>query len=188
MAQEAITKADLKGYLKLVRQRIEKNRESPAWGQLEARWLAVVEHARGIVAAFHAGKVSIRYERKAAQEVLKVAGAATPRDVVETILAVYVMQELDPRRFRSDPGFRFQLVRRVRALADVNAGQRYDHKADKVRRVYREMTPRAVATMGRWLAESIGASGVYLGRLEQADEERRNRERLELRESLAALK
>ena len=68
--------------------------------------------------------------RKAAEEVLKVAEVATPRDVIETVLAVFVMQELDPRRFRSDPGFRFQLVRRMRALADVSAGQRWDHKAD----------------------------------------------------------
>ena len=55
MAQKAISKADLKGYLKRVRQRIEKNPDSPAWGQLEARWLAVMEHAKGVVAEFRAG-------------------------------------------------------------------------------------------------------------------------------------
>jgi integrase len=38
-----------------VRQRIEKNPDSPAWGQLEGRWLAVVEHANGVVAEFRAG-------------------------------------------------------------------------------------------------------------------------------------
>jgi hypothetical protein len=55
--------------------------------------------------------------RKAAEEVLKVAEEATPRDVIETVLAMSMMEELDRRRFRSDPGFRFQLVRRgVRAL------------------------------------------------------------------------
>jgi hypothetical protein len=41
----------------------------------------------------------------------------------------------DPRRFRSDTAYRFQLVRRTRALADVNAGLRYDHRSNKVRRV-----------------------------------------------------
>jgi hypothetical protein len=46
VAQEAISKADLKGYLKRVRQRIEKNPDSPAWGQLEARWLAVAQRDR----------------------------------------------------------------------------------------------------------------------------------------------
>ena len=44
--------------------------------------------------------------RKAADEVIKVAEAATPRDVIETALAMSMMEELDRRRFRSDPGFR----------------------------------------------------------------------------------
>ena len=87
MAQDAISKAELKTYLKRVRQRIAKNPDSPAWGQLEARWLAVVEHAKGIVAEFQSGKPGIRYVRKAAEEVLKVAEAATPRDVIETVMA-----------------------------------------------------------------------------------------------------
>jgi hypothetical protein len=179
VAQVAITKTDLNGYLKRVRRRIEKNPDSAAWGQLESRWTAVVEHAKGVVASFQSGKAGARYARKAAEEVLKVAEAATPRDVIETVLAIFVMQELDPRRFRSDPGFRFQLVRRVRALADVNAGQRWDQKADKVRRVYRELTPRAVATIGQWLADALGGAGVQLGRLEARDIEKGQQERQE---------
>src|ERR1700722_1846125 len=95
VAQEAISKADLKGYLKLVRQRTSKNPDSPAWGQLEARWLAVIEHANGVVASFRAGKAGGRYVRKAAEEVLKVAAVATPRDVIETVLAISMMEELD---------------------------------------------------------------------------------------------
>jgi hypothetical protein len=186
--QEAISKAELKTYLKRVRQRIEKNPDSAAWTQLEARWLAVVEHAKGIVAAFHSGKAGVRYVRKAAEEVLKIAEAAPPRDVVETVLAVFIMQELDPRRFRSDPGFRFQLVRRVRALTDVYAGQRYDHKSGKVRRVYRELTPRAVATIGQWLADMIGGAGIHLARLELADIEKGKQERQALHSALSELK
>jgi hypothetical protein len=178
----------LKTYLKRVRQRIAKNPDSAAWGQLEARWLAVVEHAKSVIAAFHSGKAGVRYVRKAAEEVIKVGEAATPRDVVETVLAVFVMQELDPRRFRSDPGFRFQLVRRLRALADVNAGQRYDHRSGKVRRVYRELTPRAVATIGQWLADTFGGPGIQLARLEVRDIEKVTQERQELHSALSELK
>ena len=58
-----------------------------------------------VVASFQSGKPGARYARKAAEEVLKVAEAVPPRDVIETVLAVFVMQELEPRRFRSDPGF-----------------------------------------------------------------------------------
>jgi hypothetical protein len=188
VAQVAISKADLKGYLKLVRQRIAKNPESPAWDQLEARWTAVVGHAKGVVASFQSGKPGARYVRKAAEEALKVAEGVTPREVIETVLAVFVMQELDPRRFRSDPGFRFQLVRRVRALADMNAGQRWDHKAEKVRRVYRELTPRAVATIGQWLADALGGAGVQLGRLEVRDIEKAQQEKQALWGALEELK
>ena len=188
VAQEAISKAELKTYLKRVRQRIAKNPDNPAWGQLEARWLAVVEHANGVVAAFHAGKAGARYVRKAAEEVLKVAAVATPRDVIETVLAVFVMQELEPRRFRSDPGFRFQLVRRVRALADVSAGQKYDHRSGKVRQVYRELTPRGVATIGQWLADMIGGAGIQLARLEVRDIEKAKQERQTLWGALEELK
>jgi hypothetical protein len=85
---EGDQKAELKTYLKRVRQRIAKNPDSPAWGQLGARWLAVVEHAKSIVAGFRSGKPGIRYVRKAAEEVLKVAEAATPRDLIETVLAI----------------------------------------------------------------------------------------------------
>src|ERR1700727_821516 len=51
VAQKAISEAELKTYLKRVRQRIARNPDSPAWGQLEARWLTVVEHANGVLAA-----------------------------------------------------------------------------------------------------------------------------------------
>jgi hypothetical protein len=187
VAQEAISKAELTTYLKRVKQRIAKNPESPAWGQLGARWLAVVEHAKGVVAAFRAGKAGARYVRKAAEEVLKVAETATPRDVIEIVLAMSMMEELDGRRFRSDPGFRFQLVRRVRALADVSAGRRYDHRSGKVRRVYRELTPRAVATIGQWLADMIGGAGIHLARLEVRDIEEAKQDGLGLRSAVTDL-
>ena len=51
----------------------------------------------------------MRYVRKAADEVLKIAAVA-----IETVLAMSMMEELDRRRFCSDAGFRFQLVRRAR--------------------------------------------------------------------------
>jgi hypothetical protein len=188
VAQEAISKAELKTYLKLVRQRIEKNPDNPAWGQLEARWQSVVEHANGILNGFREGKAGASYARRAATEVLKIAESAQPRDVIQVLLAMYVMEELEKRRFRSDPGFRFQLVRRVRALADVNAGTRYDYKSNKVRRVYREMSPRAVATMGQWLADTLGGAGARLAKMEREDQERQDRERSQPHESLANLK
>jgi hypothetical protein len=65
VAQKAISKAELKTYLKRVRQRIAKNPDSPAWGQLEGRWLAVVEYAKGVLAAEKVGRAGVRHARGA---------------------------------------------------------------------------------------------------------------------------
>src|SRR3954471_3027428 len=81
--QQGITAADLKPYLKRLKARFEKNRDNPAWGQLDGRWLAVVDHARGILAAFERGKAGTSYERAAAHQVVKLAGTTRPREVVE---------------------------------------------------------------------------------------------------------
>lgn len=186
--QEGITSADLTPYLARVKARIEKNRESPAWGQLGGRWLTLVDHARSLIVQLGSGKAGSIYERKAAYEVVKIADAAKPREVVEVVLAMFIMQEQEPRRFRSDAAFRFQLVRRTRALADVNVGLSYDYKSDKVRRVYRELPPKVAVIIGQWLAEALGVAGVHLARLEREDEERQRKGRLELHKALEELK
>ena len=49
--QKAITKAHLKPYLKLVRERISKNPDNPAWVTLDGRWRALVDHAQGVLAS-----------------------------------------------------------------------------------------------------------------------------------------
>lgn len=89
--------------------------------------MGVVDHARRILAHFERGGVGRSYERRAAYEVTRLADATKPRDVVVAALAMFVMLELEPRRFRDDQAFRFQLVRRVRAPGDVNAGLSWDH-------------------------------------------------------------
>jgi hypothetical protein len=185
--QEGITAADLKPYLSRLKRHIEKNRESPAWGQLDGRWLAVVDHAMSVLASFERGNAGPVYERRAAHEIVKLAEATQPRAVIEIALAMFIMQEREPRRFRSDAAFRAQLVRRVRALGDVNAGVYYDHTTDKMRRTYRELSPRAVAVIGQWLAEALGGAGVHLARRERADEERQRNERLGLYKALEEL-
>lgn len=187
-AQEAITAAALKPYIAGVNARIEKNRDNPAWGQLERRWQDVIDHAKRILATFEAGKPGNSHEMRAANEVRRIEGDAAPRDVVVTALALYVMLACEPRRFRSDAGFRFQLVRRVRALGDAHSGMSYDHASGKTRRIYRELPPKAVAIVGIWLAEAFGGAGVKLGQMELADTARHDDERQALRQALEDLK
>jgi hypothetical protein len=123
----------------------------------------------------------------AAREVVKLGEEVKPREVVEVTCAVVVMWVIEPRRFRSDDAFWVQLARRVRGLTDVNFGERWDNVRGKVRRCYRELTPRASITLGRWLAETLGAGGQHIARLQQAEWDRKAKEAAELREALAKL-
>lgn len=68
--QESITKADLTQHLKLVRARIARNESSPLWAECEARWNAVLEHARRVLAAFRRGQAGYRCESNILMEVL----------------------------------------------------------------------------------------------------------------------
>ena len=95
---------------------------------------------------------------------------------------------MDQRRFRSDDAFRTQLARRVRRLTDANAAFYFDPVADKGKRVYRDLTPRAAKVFASWLAEALGGAGIHLARLELRDIEKGKQDRLELRSALAELK
>jgi hypothetical protein len=142
-----------------VRARIKKNEHSPAWVALDDRWRAIVDRAQQIEAAYFAGRPGQRDERQAAHEVVKLGRDVPSRAVVETVCAVVMMLEMEPARFRTDSGFRTQLVRRVRALTDMNFGEHYNHKTGKVKRVYRDLPPRATAILGQWLADALGGAG-----------------------------
>ncbi|WP_072368988.1 hypothetical protein [Hyphomicrobium sp. NDB2Meth4] len=185
--QKAVTKTHVKPYLALVKARIAKNPHSPAWTTLEARWRALVDHAEHIIAEYERGRPGSRTERLAAQEIIKLGRSVEARAVVEMTMAMVVLRELHPHCFRSDRAFWVQLGRRVRGLTDLNYGERYVHATGKVRRCYRELSPRAGIVFGRWLAETLGVGGMHLARLEQADHEKQLAERRDLHDALSKL-
>jgi hypothetical protein len=128
-----------------------------------------------------------RHERIAAQELQKLTDAVPPREVLETALAFFAMQELQPRRFKSDQAFRTQLVRRVRGLTNLNAGSWFDNQTGKTKRAYKELTPRASMVMGRWLADAFGGAGLHLAMLEQTEADKKQQEAMAFRQALADL-
>lgn len=169
--QRGVTKAELAPYVVLVRLRIEKNADNAVWRLAEERWRVVVDHARGIVADARLGRPGFGFERRAAEEVVKVAQQVEARAIMETAFGLYLQQDADPRRFRSDDAFRRQLVRRVRGLAEGNARRWGDPATGRTKRAYDELPPRAAASMGRWLVEAFGGIGLHLARLEARDRE-----------------
>jgi hypothetical protein len=129
---------------------------------MDDAWLHVVAHAKGILAAEKRARAGVRHKRIAAREVVTVADAVPAREVVVCTLAMFVMWEMEPRKFRSDEGFRTQLARRVRRLTEANAAHYFDHIAGKGKCVYRDVAPRAAKVFGSWLAASLGEPGVII--------------------------
>lgn len=187
VAQQGITKEALRPYVALVRARIAKNIGSTVWETCDARWVAIVEHARGIVRAAQGGVPGSRNERVAASAVVKLADHVDARAVVEAVLGMYLIQDQEPRRFHSDEAFRVQLVRRVMRLSEVSAQSWPDPNTGRVRRTYRDFTPGAASVIAGWLAEALGPTGLHLAKLELRDAERSQQERAEFHKALADL-
>lgn len=186
--QEGVTVHELRPYVARVEARQAKNQDSDAWTLLAARWEAVTGHCRGIVESAEGGASYVRHERAAALQVLRLTENVQTAKVVQTALAMYLLLEDRQTRFRSDRAFRFELVRRVRGLTAVNAGEYYDHRAGRTRRVYTDPTPRVVEVMAGWLVESFGGAGLALAGKEREEAASQVQERQRLSDALGNLK
>lgn len=182
--QRSIMKSDLKPYREMVSQRVLKNRDSPLWQKAEERWLSVVGLAEGIISRFATGRPGFGWERRAAVEVVKLSQHVAAREIVETVLAMYLMQDLEPRRFCSERAFRTQMVRRIRGLTEVNAGKWLDPGSGKLKRTYSELPPRVTGAIAAWVVAGLGGIGVYLAKLETEKARREEQDRRELVEAL----
>jgi hypothetical protein len=79
---------------------------------------------------------------------------------------VFMLGRYNPGRFRDDRALDFQCVRRVRGLSAVNAGSHWDHKTRRMKRVYRDPSPRSVEVFAGWLRDAYGGAGLQLADLE----------------------
>jgi hypothetical protein len=185
--QEGVTKAKLDPYLKIVEARIAKNASSQVWLQLDERWQALTTGVAPILSAYHNGRPGLRHEVLAAHEIKKLGDTVEPHKVIVTALAMYLMVDQEPRRFRSDAAFSTQLIRRIRALSDINVGEWHDSKTNKTRRVYRELPPRVVQVLAGWVVPVLGGVGIKLAALERADHDARQKQIVSFQEAVKDL-
>lgn len=185
--QEGTTVHDLKPYVARVVARQVKNSDNDAWTILRARWGAAVADAGRAIEEAQAGAVHVRHEVQAAVQIQHLGQSVPPDDVVRTALAMYVYREDQPRRFRSDRGFDFQLVRRVRGLSPLNAGSYWDAKEKRSRKVYRDLPPRTVEALAGIISEAFGVAGIMLARKEQAEAAKVQEESTRLAKAMEAL-
>lgn len=186
-AQAGVAVHELKPLQSRVRARMEKNAGNPTWHILRSRWEALIGIAKGEMMRWQGGAPMSRYEVEAWANVEKIGVAASETEIIETVLAMYLLQEENPHRFRSDAAFSGQLVRRVRALAPVNIGESYNHKTGKIRRVYRDAKPKTVAILAGLLQETFGAAGLIVARLEKQEVGKKTEEQQALHLALEEL-
>ena len=151
---------------------------------MEERWKAVVEGCKAIATG---NRPTNRYNRLASQEIMKVGTYVPAKEVVDTVLAMYLLQELDPRRFRSDTAFWTQLVRRVRGLTSLNTGRWASPKTGKVKTASKDLAPRVTEAVAFYLREALGGAGVSLAHVQRVEEERKRDEKLAFYEQLREL-
>jgi hypothetical protein len=165
----AFTKTELANYRRMVKAKRKATKAAPFWTECETRWDELVRWAQSTVSAWRAGRATHRPTKIAAQEIIKVADASPAKEVIEVIGGMLLGLELDAHRFVSDRHFTFQLARRIRSLGDTLTATRWDNKHGKVRRLYHELTPRAVEVLAERLVEALGGAGVNIARTIKED-------------------
>jgi hypothetical protein len=186
-AQRGVTKAAMKPYREMVLNRMAMNADSRAWDLMDRRWQALVGDARARVAAYEGGTASPRQNIAAAREVIRLADAAEPREVVTTVAAMVLFQTFSPGSFASDTAFDHQLVRRVRGLVPSDAPAFRD-RTGKARRAYTELSPRAALVLALWLRTTLGILGQRIAMLLRQEQEAEANEAAALQDALMGLK
>lgn len=185
--QTGVTVQELAPYRQRVRLRMEKNQSNQAWSILAQRWGMIIDAAKAQEAEALRGRPCVTHERDACQELVKLAREVPVEPLTETVLALFLMQEEQPRRFKSDAAFDAQLARRARALTDTNAGSYWDDKAKRTKRVYRDVAPRTLAVIAEHIKAAFGVAGLYVARLEQRENEQTKNQQAALVEALENL-
>lgn len=185
--QTGVTVHELAPHRKSVAARRAKNPANPAWALLEARWEALTSHAEATLQDYSAGAVAITYERQTAQQLVALRDAAAARDVIDTALAMYAIQAERPARFKSDKAFLTQLSRRVRGVAEVNAGSRWSPSEGRMKKTYTEVPPKVLVCLGASLQTAFGIAGLRLAELDKRDAEGQQVERKQLHDALREL-
>lgn len=153
--------AELAPYLKLVRN-VRKRNPGIDWAALHSRWRTVVDYCRS--EANRSG-VYIAHERKAAQIIVQIGDAVEPDRLIDLTAAMYMLQEFQPSRFRTDDVFDFALGHVLRR--EAGAGRRFKSQMDgSTKTHYREMGRQARRRLGELIRKGLAVIGIHIARLE----------------------
>lgn len=184
---KGVEASELKPYRQIIAQRTRRNANNPVWEILRANWAALADHSRAYHAGMQRGEPYNRTDARVHQEVIKLDISVASEDIANVVMALYLYRKQRPTRFPSEEAFRFQLVRRVMRLTEVNVGVSFNQSTQRAVRVYRDLPPRATRRLGQFLIEVYGAAGEYVAGLEAAEKARATVEKVKLHDALEAL-
>ncbi|MBR0991029.1 hypothetical protein JQ580_09930 [Bradyrhizobium japonicum] len=122
------------------------------------------------------------------KELVRLADTASGRDVAVTVIAMYLLQDYDPRLFKNEMGFRTQLVRRVRSLSGTSFSHWSGASDGRDRRAMKELEPKTAEYLSSLLVRLFGPAGVRVAQLERREEEEQRKERLAYYAALGEVK
>lgn len=185
--QETIPLKALDGPLSVIAHWRRKKPNNAVWRTAVERWTGFVDICREEIAEMDLRGVYQRDDRRAAQEVLKIAGTVSAEEVWKRVAAVVMLREARPRMFVSDRAFDFQLVRLFRQLGDMAFGQSWNHKTGKTKRHYRDLPPSVTERLGEDLRKALGVIGLQLHQVDVAWTEAQRKKAEEERGGFAEL-
>lgn len=126
--QRGVTKAELKPYRKAVRKYLQERAGKNADAINSKAWASTVQQARERVERYQRGKADVKWDVLAAELVLAINREVEPREIAEVLMALGYWYRLEPKRWASDDGFKFQCARMFRRLAPSTG--RYNWRPD----------------------------------------------------------
>ncbi len=187
--QLAITLRDLRVYLAqtdaiLKRNEVASKDDKVKLDAIDARWDLLVRTCSDLLTSPRAQE---DWKRTAASLIVKLAEEVSARNVWRTVVAMYLMRRDQPRTFRSDRAFHFQLQRRVRTLGTINSGTYYDHKTGKTKKVFKDHPQKTLHQIGLWLEQTLGPVGIHFCHVLDREEETRKKAQEDFRAALASI-
>ena len=164
--QTALKVRDLDPYLQVVK-RVRERSKGTDWSAVYARWRAVVAVAREYLDQVRKGHAHVGYRRQAADIVTQLADNMEEARAVDLVMAVYLLEEFEPRRFHSDEAFRTCLLHILRKEAKV--GRRFNLKVGgREKASYRILGQKVREEAAKWAIEGLGLVGLHVDRQERA--------------------
>jgi len=174
--QYAIRPNHLEPYLRIV-QRVRERNVHLNWDAIHSRWDVVVNHAKDFLAEWRAGKAIISYHRSGAEAIVTLSEKVDAKDVIDTAIAMYLMDEFEPNRFQSFVAFKTQLVRAIRKLDKGNLTRHRSKHQQGQTSTLNELHPHSVEYIASLIVPTLGVVGAHVAKLERTKEEKEREEK-----------